>query len=286
MSNRRLFIEIGLYAAVFFAALLLFAVLRVPSARLARVAVAWAENAGYTLDYDAVNSTLLPGFELEGVRISPPEPGSGPMLELDSLTVRTMLTPLFLGRAGVRVNADGYDGDAKVLVMTRGDTAWVRGEIVDVNLERFEGLQKKLQVPLKGIVDASWDFEVYQEMVRNVGTGEISIDDLRLEPGNLAGAFKIPGIDFGDVHGAVLLENGRLLFDRFAGDGQDVKMQVEGSVALSQPVAYSRLDLTVKMTLSERIEQALGFALPMLRLNKSPQGEYLRQVGGTLAAPR
>ncbi len=287
MAERSIRWEIVAYVGLFLAGLVLFAVLRVPSDRLARVAVAYAENAGYRIDYTAVGATLLPGFSLEGVRVfNQNTEAKLPLAELDRISVRTLVLPLVLGKAGVAIEGEGYGGGLDATVTRRGESNWLSGELSGVDLSAVEGLQRKLQVPLKGVVDARFDFELLSSLQQHVGTADVVVDNLRLEEGDLMGAFRIPPVDFGDVHGAVLLENGKLIFDRFASDGQDVKLAVDGSVALAQPFTRSGLDLSLELGLSQRVEESVGMFMPMLRMTKNPQGRYIRKVGGTISSPR
>lgn len=285
MADRNVKFEILLYVGLFLLGLVVFALLRVPSDKLANIAAAYAASAGYELQFDEVDSTLLPGFELHGVRLFG-EDKKAPMLELGSFSARAAVLPLLTGRAGVNIDAEGYGGTADVNVRARGDQAWVAGALKGVDLEAFPAIQDKLKVPLKGSVDADFDLELMPVPVQSVGNIDLRFNDLVFEQGMLMGTFKFPGADFGDINGTLLLENGKLVFDRFAGEGQDVKATVEGEIMLREPIAYSNLDVTVKLGLSKRIEDALGFAFPLLNLNKTPQGEYVRRVGGTLIAPR
>lgn len=285
MVDRTLKFEILLYVGLFIFGLVLFSLLRVPSDRLAGITVAYAAAAGYDLEYDEVGSTLLPGFKLYGVRLFG-EDKKAPVLELGSLSARTAVLPLFTGKAGLLVGAEGYGGTADVNVRTRGEQAWVSGSVQGVNLENFPAIQEKLKLPVKGTIDADFDLELAPVPVQSVGNIDLHVNDLLFDQGMLLGTFKFPGADFGDVNGTLLLENGKLVFDRFAGEGQDVKAVIEGEIVLREPVAYSNLDVTLKLGLSKRIEEALGFAFPLLNLTKTPQGEYVRRVGGTLVAPR
>lgn len=285
MVERNVKFEILLYVGLFLFGLVLFALLRVPSDRLAGITAAYAAAAGYELEYDEVGSTLLPGFKLYGVRLYG-EDKQAPVLELGSVSARTAVLPLLTGKAGVLVDAEGYGGSADVKVRARGDQAWVSGSIAGVNFETLPALREKLKLPVKGTIDAEFDIELMPIPVQSVGNIDLHLDDLRFEEGMLLGTFKFPGADFGDINGTLLLENGKLIFDRFAGEGQDVKAVIEGEIALREPIGYSNLDVTLKLGLSKRIEEALGFAFPLLNLTKTPQGEYVRRVGGTFVAPR
>jgi type II secretion system protein N len=286
MAERTLRWEIFIYVGVFLAAFFLFALLRVPSAKLARIAAAYAESAGYRVDYADVSATLMPGFKLHNVRLFNLDEPKRPVLELASVSARATLLPLVLGRAGVNLAADIYGGKVEASIRNRGDTTWVRGRIADVNLENIDGIQRALQVPLKGEINAEFDLELLPTLIQHVGNISIAVSGLHLQPGQLMGAFSNPGVHFGNVHGAMLLENGRLLFDRFAGDGQDVKLIVDGSIALADPFTFSRLDLSLKLNLSARMEETFGYAFPLLGLNKNPEGQYLRRVSGTIGQPR
>lgn len=279
--------QVFAYAALFLVALVVFAVLRIPSDRLAQVAVAHAQNAGYRIAYDQVRGTLAPGFQLRGVQVYDLESETKlPVAELDQLSVRTRVFSLLRGRPGARVSADAYGGSVQVNAVQHGEALWLSGNVDGIELEQIENIQRRLQVPLKGSVNADFDFELMSSMMHHVGGMQVVVDELHFEPGSLVGMFQIPGIHFGDVHGSVLLENGRLIFDRFAGQGQDVEIAVEGSVNLQQPITRSGLNLELELGLSDRVEESLGFALQMLNLNKNPQGDYVRRVTGTLGSPR
>lgn len=276
--------EILLYAGVFFLGLLMFTVLRVPSEKLARIATAYAANAGVQVAYDSVDSTLLPGFQLNNVRIS--SDAGEPLLELAELSARATLLPLFTGKAGVLISAGVFGGKLKSKVLHRGDENFASGKISDVDLDQIKAVSAKLQIPVHGTIDAEFDMNILPALNQSVGTVDVALNDFRFDKGKLLGTFDFPGADFGDVHGALLLENGRLIFDRFAGDGQDVKVTIDGDVALNQDLAQSVMNLNLKLKLSSRLEQSMGFAFPLLGLVKSPQGEYVRHVGGTFSAPR
>lgn len=279
--------QILAYVGLFLVALIFFAVVRIPADRLAQVAAAHAQNAGYRIAYDRVQGTLAPGFKLRGVQIYDVESETNlPIAELEQLTVRTRLLSLLRGRAGANISTDAYGGQVAVQIVEHGGAVWLSGKIDGLDIGQIDNIQRRLQVPLNGTVKADFDFELMQSMMHHVGGLNMVISDLHFEPGSLVGMFQIPGIHFGDVHGSVLLENGRLIFDRFAGQGQDVKIAVEGSVNLAAPISRSALNLQMELGLSDRVEESLGFALQMLNLNKNPQGEYVRRITGTLGAPR
>lgn len=276
--------EIMLYAGVFLLGVLLFTIIRVPSEKLARIATAYAGSAGFQVAYDSVDSTLLPGFQLSNVRISSND--GAPLLDLAKLTARATLLPLITGKAGVLISADVFGGSLKSKVLHRGEENFAAGKISGVDLDQIKMVSEKLQLPVHGTLDAEFDVNILPALNQSVGTVDVALNDFRFDKGKLLGTFDFPGADFGDVHGALLLENGRVIFDRFAGDGQDVKVTIDGDVALNDDLAQSVMNLNLKLKLSSRLEQTMGFAFPLLGLVKSPQGEYVRHVGGTFSAPR
>lgn len=287
MADQKLRYEILIYSLLFAVGFVLFAVVRVPSERLARITLAYADNAGYKVEYDSIGGTLLPGFSLQGVRVFNTLSGSDvPTVELADFSVRTTILPLFTGKAGVLVNASLYGGSLKAKILHRGETNWVEGKMSDIDMGAFTVVKEKLQVPIQGSIDGEFDLEILPSIMQSVGTIAIVLNSFRVEQGMLMGTFKFPGADFGDVHGSLIMENGKLLFDRFAGDGADIKLTAEGDITLQEPVAVSALNVNVKLKMSPRIEESLGFAFPLLGLNKSPEGDYVRRIGGTLSAPR
>lgn len=286
MTTLKLRFEIILYAALFIAGLFLFALIRVPSDRLAQIAVAYAAAAGVEIAYDDIGSTFLPGFEMRGVRIFDQNDKTAPIVSLDTLGLRTAVLPLLTGKAGADISAEGFGAHAKLGLRSRGSTSWVAGKVEGLDLSQLPGVQQKLQVPVKGTADLDFDLEIAGTLMQSVGNIDVVLNDVNFEAGMLLGLAKFPGAGFGDIRGSMLLENGRLVFDRFAGDGQDVKLTVEGEIALREPPSASQLNLNLKMNISPRLEQSLGFAFPLLAMTKTPQGDYVRRVGGTLGAPR
>lgn len=287
MADQKLRFEILIYTLLFTVGFVLFSVVRVPSDRLARITLAYADSAGYKVEYDSIGSTLLPGFKLHGVRIfDAASDNKIPSMELTDFSVRTTILPLFLGKAGVLVKADAYGGSIKARILHRGETNWVEGKISDIDIGAFTVLKDKLKVPVQGSMDGDFDLEILPSIMQSVGNIAIVLNSFRVDEGMLLGTFKFPGADMGDVHGSLIMENGKLLFDRFAGDGADIKVVAEGDITLQEPVGASALNVNVKLKMSPRIEQSLGFAFPLLGLNKSPEGEYVRRIGGTLTSPR
>lgn len=288
MVSRTLRWEIAAYVVLFSVAFACFGLLRIPSRKLARIATAHAATAGWHIEYDDVEATLLPGFKLVGVRVfdESAEPKGAPIMELQRLGVRAVLLPLFVGKPGAVITAEGYGGRARARVLTRGQTTWLDAQAEGISLGEMPSLEAKLNTKLTGSIDARAQVELYPALTQHSGTIEIALNDVRVAEGMLLGSFKIPAIDLGDVHGSIIIENGKAIFDRFAGDGQDLKLTLEGEIALSQPIALSTLNVTAKIKPSQRLEQALGFSFPLLGLNKSPQGDYVRRFGGTLLAPR
>ena len=287
MADQKLRFEILIYTLLFTVGFVLFSIVRVPSERLARITLAYADSAGYKVEYDSIGSTLLPGFKLQGVRVFDAASESKvPTMELTDFSVRTTILPLFLGKAGVLVNADAYGGSIKAKILHRGETNWVEGKISDVDMGAFTMLKDKLKVPVQGSIDGEFDLEILPSIIQSVGSIAIVLNSFRIDEGMLLGTFQFPGADLGDVRARLLMENGKLLFDRFAGDGADIKVVAEGDITLQEPVGASALNVNLKLKMSPRIEQALGFAFPLLGLNKSPEGDYVRRIAGTLSAPR
>jgi type II secretion system protein N len=286
MADQKFRFEILLYVLLFVVGFVIFAVVRVPSERLARISLAYVENAGYNVEYESIGSTLLPGFKLNGVRVFDESGSKVPFLELSEFAVRTTLLPLFVGKAGVLVSAEGYGGNLKARILHRGQTNWVVGKMEDVDMGAIPMFQDKLKVPVQGSIDAEFDLEILPTIQQSVGNVNLVLNNFRIDEGMLMGTFKFPGSDLGDVHGSLILENGKIIFDRFAGDGADIKLATDGDIMLQDPLQMSGLNLTFKLQISPRIEQSLGFAFPLLGLNKDPQGQYVRKVGGTISSPR
>lgn len=110
-------------------------------------------------------------------------------------------------------------------------------------------------------------------------------------PGNpwLAGGITVPRIRLGRVAGDVQLNKGTARLNKLAASSPDIKLELQGTVMLQQPLPFSRLDLKLRLKLEDALKAKLAaFELieGQLRRFKTPDGFIALPITGTMSRPQ
>ncbi len=241
------------------------------------------QKTGLKLDAAEVKPTWTLGFVFTGVELSH---RNSPQLHLSHLNVSPSLVSLLFFRPKLKFEVGFTEGTLSGYLHQKGTTQNIGLEFDSLNLTK--DLKGLLPLDLQGILQGDFtltgDIAQMKELNGNL--------DLRIQKFGLAQMnvlnMNIPQISLSKMILRGTLKNDRLVFEKvdIGGDKEDLQANASGDIQLDpRNFSNSRLNLTVKFRLSEKMKEEFKLFLPFIANALDPQGFYSLAITGRLSAP-
>ena len=243
------------------------------------------QKTGLKLDAAEVKTTWTLGFVFTGVELSH-RAMNIPQVRLNHLKVSPSLLSLLFLRPKFKFEVEFTEG-------ILSGTLHQKGKIQDIGLE-FDSLNltKDLKgifpLDLQGIVqgglNVSGDFIQVKELNGNI---DLHIQKFGLAQMNFLN-MNIPQISLSKMILQGTLKNDRFVFEKvdLGGDKEDLQANASGDIQLDpRNFSNSKLNLTVKFKLSEKMKKEFSLFLPFVANALDSQGFYSLSITGRLSAP-
>lgn len=268
--NRQRWIMLAGYNAFFWFAFLLFAYWSFPYQRLAAYITDKVNESGsgYTLEIGSLSPYWLTGVALEHVEVrktaaeapaaAPGEKPKPPQsIDIDSAQARVGLLSLLFGGRSVNFSAELGDGEIDGKYSQDGDDTKVAATLEDVDLSKFALLESMLSLPMKGVLKGDIDLTLGKQPAKTQGSVKLGIDKLvigdgkaKLKLGSMGG-LTIDPVDAGAVTMEIDVKDGVGVVRTLTATGSDLKLSGSGDVRFAQPLARSRLNVMLKLNLTD-----------------------------------
>ena len=244
------------------------------------------KDSGWKIRPETVRFVPWEGYRLSRVEITPPGTPEPAWIEADRLSLRPLLSGLFIGRANrFAFEAEAYGGEI--------DGTFESGERTKIELE-LEGVSLGSAAALKRAVEGEWQGDLSGRLridagpdVRSLsGEGRLELAGASLRAGNVSG-FKIPDLTFERGDADVSIEEGRAQLRKLTLAGKQLDVDVRGDLFLRLPIRQSGLNLTLGIRPVPGASPDLENLLLLLNRNqRPPTGAYALTLAGTLGRPR
>lgn len=261
---------LALWGSISFAFFLVFAWMCLPTR-----AIAWrigheARKAGYIVDVKDVSVNLLGDLTLEEVTwtFAPSRPDQVPSnFKLREVVVDVSFFSLLIGNIDVDIEAFPADGRITAHYERDSSDSAVEIEVEDLPLYDLPKARQALNAPLHGLFALKIDLEMPgNKFAKANGTIEITCAACTIGDGEtklyipgskgLKDGTIIPEIDLGTFVGKMIVEKGAAKTEGLMETkSDDVEVSVEGEIDFKDPFTKSRLDMTVKVNLTQALQQ-------------------------------
>ncbi len=223
-------------------------------------------SSGYTLEIGGLSPYWLSGVELEQVQVrktaaealaegEKAKPAQA--IQIEEATARIGLFSLITGTRSVNFSADIGGGTISGNYREAGEDKKVVAELEDVDLAKFALLESLVSLPMKGVLKGEFDLALGKVPTKTSGTVKLGIDKLvigdgkaKLKVGSMGG-LTIDPIDAGAVAIDIDVKEGVGVVRKLAAAGSDLKLTGSGDVRFAQPLARSRLNVMLKLNLTD-----------------------------------
>lgn len=314
--NRTRILALAGYTTFFWLAFWLFAYWTFPYERLAAFIVdKVAENgSGYTLEIGSLSPYWMSGVELEqvqvrkqaGAAISGPAEGGGKLdqaIRIASARARIGLLGLLTGKRDVSFDADLGTGAIEGRYEEDDQSKKLLATLTQVDLAKLGVLESVISLPTKGTLSGEFDLTLGAQPSKTEGQIKLTVRKLTIGDGKAKlkvgsmGGLTIDPIDAGELLLAIDVKQGVGTVRKLATNGPDLKLDGSGDVHFTQPLARSRLNLSLKLTPTDAYKNKSSrtkaiFTLidtssaPQIAAAKAPDGSFQLRLSGTFAGVR
>jgi type II secretion system protein N len=314
--NRQKWLLFAGYNAFFWVCFWLFAYWTFPYQRLAAFITDKVNESGsgYTLEIGGLSPYWLTGVELEQVQVrktaaealaaaegDKPKPPQA--IQIESVQARLGLFRLLLGTRSVNFGAELGSGSIDGTYREDGEDKKVVATLEDVDLAKLALLESLVSLPMKGTLKGEFDLTLGKVPTNTQGTVRLGIDKLVIGDGKAKlklgamGGLTIDPIDAGAVIIDLDVKDGVGVVRKLAAAGSDLKLGGSGDVRFAQPLARSRLNVMLKLNLTDAYKNKSGrtkamFALlegggaPQLVAAKTNDGGFQFRLSGPFTSVR
>ncbi|MGC6508932.1 MAG: type II secretion system protein GspN [Myxococcota bacterium] len=247
-----------------------------------------AQQAGYDLQFDDIGPSGLVGASVENAKIlkvNKRKQTTTPFLEIDELAVSVNPFLLLLSKLSASIDAELFDGTAE-LSYSRALSAKgmfdFKSDIESLNLARIPIGGSAWSLDLLGKLNWKNDVHINPDKIReSYGTGQLSVDGLAIDGGKIAG-IDLMELSFSEAKLEYTIDKGKVTVDNGKFDGEQLSIEVNGTIMLKKRIANSRLALELIMTFSDELKMMARF-IP--GLEDMGNDQYKLTVSGTLSSP-
>lgn len=279
----------GCYALALFA---LFVYFKFPHQQVRGIVLTTLSRHGLNqIHIGAVEPLFPPGLAFRQVSFG--HEANGQPLELARMPeLRTYLrTSLPFGNLlRIRFEGELYGGNL------RGDVAWERageGQAVelsahfqDVRLDALPLADRLGKATVAGKLMGSMTLQLLGSRWQE-GEGRLVF---QADAGGLSGlqvmGMQFPALAYEQLGGELALQTRSVVIRSLLARSRDWQLDVRGKVGLTESLPQSTVDLTLRVRVSEALEQQLGLIGTFLKQRRDRRGYASFRIGGTLGDPK
>ena len=268
--------KLGRGLAWFFGLLIIFIVsawISLPTRSIAWRISHEARKAGFNITIEDISVYPWGSATLEEVswNFKPSRADSNPIpFIVDELDVSfSVLKYLLFDEIDAEFEGKLDEGTITGAFVRNEDESHVAFTIADLPLYGVPKLQEAVNAPVRGIFALDIDITAPgNEWAKSDGKLEIHCysctigdSDTKLfvpgskKGGMLAKGVKIPEIDLGTLDGLIMIEDGLAVAEEFGTESEDIVFKISGEIEFKDPVATTRLDLTVKIFITPSLRE-------------------------------
>jgi type II secretion system protein N len=259
----------ALYGAGLTFVFFLFAWINLPTK-----AIAWrisheAKKQGMMLTVDDLSVSPFGSVTLQDVvwtfKPTHPDQASVPFV-MEELEIDVSLLSLLIGNLDVDVEGTLDEGSITGNFTRGSDEGKLTLEIEDLPLYSVPKLQQAVNAPVRGLFGLDVDLTLPGNKFENaygtmqltcaactVGDGETKmfVPGAR---GMLSQGVTVPEFNLGAVVGTLNVDKGEAVMEEFEAKGDDITLKIGGRMLLRDPFQRSRLDLQIKLFVSQELQ--------------------------------
>jgi type II secretion system protein N len=242
------------------------------------------ENPDIAVTIDRISPVLPPGIKLHDVDISY---GDMELITLEDLKIIPRLLSLFSEKTSVNFKGGVYAGTLSGRAELNGNrqagSVKIDGRIAGVRVQDLKQLQRMSAHKISG--DLGGDFNYADTGPNRSLTGKLILSDFRVELE--APVFNQKSLDFKNIDAELALSNRNLIIKQCSARGNQLDVDIRGTIGLYEEPNKNALKLTGSMTphhvLLAQIEKSLP--LDLLRKTKSGNSSISFRIDGTVGDP-
>jgi type II secretion system protein N len=243
------------------------------------------------LAIDRLGPDFPPGVRLRNVRLLLNQAGSpGTLVQLETLRVHPALLDVFSKVLNVHLNATLYrgtlQGDVRSAVV-HGVPSWeIQAEFTDLSVERHPLVQKEGQAFLRGRLSGDLSATLSRD-----GLVQQGLVTLRRQPVVFASNQALPvplprEVTCDLVQGQIRMVPGQWQIDQLLCRGNDLSIDVRGTMRWQSPLAASGLELRVQMRSEAAYKQEIDLIGSLVQRRPDRRGVLSFSIRGTLQQPQ
>lgn len=250
----------------------------IPDRALEQAVAKAVATKGFTFKANTFGIALPLGLQGKRLEIGT---DAGPVLSMDSASVRLRLLPLLTGRVTMaldgRIGSGSITGTITVAPQKQLDLA-----IKDLPLEAIPFFPTVAGTQAKGIARVNATIQ---------GIGARAKGDLQLQVrgaelnGIKIGEIPLPDASYREVQGMLRIGGGKASLESFTLQGESLYVRLKGDMPVIAPLNASPLNLTLELMPKPEFMERQKFVFLLLVKYLSSPGHYQIPIRGTLAKP-
>ena len=247
-----------------------------------------AQQSGYDVQFDDLGPNGLVGASIENAKIlkvNKRDQSATPFLAIDNLSVSVNPIMLMMSKLSASIDAELFGGTADL-----GYQRSIQGEgifdfqsdIQDINLAQIPIAGSSWSLDMLGKLNWTNDVHINPDKIReSYGSGQLSIDGFAIDGGKVAGV-ELMALNFTEALLAYSIDKGKVTIDTGKFEGEQISIEVNGTIMLKKKLGNSRLALELIMTFGQELKMMARF-IP--GLEDIGNDQYKLTISGSINNP-
>jgi type II secretion system protein N len=241
-------------------------------------------NPDVSVTIDRVSPVLPPGIKLHDVGIAH---GNRAIVDLDSVKITPGLLSVFSSKKTARfkgrVNGGTVNGWAEVDSRKNQQAEKIEGTISGIQVQGIAALKHLDAYKISG--NLGGDFTIGATGSRRSMTGKLTLSECRIDFDQPI--IGLSSLRFQNINADLVLNKGTLAIKKFSARGNDLNVDISGTIALNRSGRGNTLNLNGSVTPHHGFLAKIGNNIPagLLHQKKAGKTTISFRIGGTLEAP-
>ncbi len=247
------------------------------------------KGMNFIAETSELNLGLGVSYYMEGITLSSATKNSD--VTFDKIIIKPKLLSLISQKLSGDLVIEKDDGSIESAFTLNQENFDINFDIDDINLKNLQLINLFTGIKLFGNLEGNGEIEgEFKKPQTWLGDIKLNIENVILPKQNIKG-FDIPELLISEIIINTVARGGKVIIKecqigKASNAKDDIILTADGTIDLASNINLSKIDLNLKLKLSEKVHKSLVLLDSLLGGGKTSEGDYKFNIQGTIGSPK